>query len=283
MKKILLPTDFSENAWNAISYAVQLLKKEECIFYLMNTYTPVIYKTEYSLHSSSYLSLDEYYRKASMEGLEEVESRIKESFPNARHWFEKISSFNLLNEEIREQVKEKGIDLVIMGTKGATGADEILFGTHTVHAIKRALCPILAIPSGFKYRDPENILFPTDFEINYSPQRLQIFREIASENAKRVNILHVPFDYPPHPALEEGKDILSEYLEGLPLEFHTLKSKTVPEGIYAFQEQEPTDMLVMISNKHNFLENILFLPVINEIGFHVKVPFLVIPSGKYNT
>ena len=49
MKKILLPTDFSDNAWNAIEYALKLFKDEVCTFYLLNTYTPAVYNIEYVL------------------------------------------------------------------------------------------------------------------------------------------------------------------------------------------------------------------------------------------
>src|SRR5690606_13598833 len=147
MKKILLPTDFSENAFNAIKYAVQLFKKEKCTFFLLNTYTPVLYDSDYILYSpASSLSLDEVYKNNSQSGLEKVEKRILAEFPNDLHSFKLISSFSLLNEEIKEQVKTRNIDLVVMGTQGATGAVQILFGTHTVHAIKRAICPVLAIP-----------------------------------------------------------------------------------------------------------------------------------------
>jgi nucleotide-binding universal stress UspA family protein len=57
----------------------------------------------------------------------------------------------------------------------------------------------------------------------------------------------------------------------------------VPEAIDDFQKNNPIDLLVMVNNKHSFFENILFRPVVNEIGFHVKIPFLVIPSENYNS
>ena len=57
MKKILLPTDFSDNANNAISYAVQLYKNEKCNFILLNTYTPIIYQVEFLQASSPQLEV----------------------------------------------------------------------------------------------------------------------------------------------------------------------------------------------------------------------------------
>ncbi|UJH91367.1 universal stress protein [Antarcticibacterium sp. 1MA-6-2] len=168
MKRVLLPTDFSQNAFNAIRYAIQLLWNEECTFYLLNTYTPVLYDSVFILYNSSSLSLDEIYNENSLKGLEKIEEKIRQDYNNKKHCFEKIAEFNLLNESIREIVKDQNIDMVVMGTKGATGAEQILFGTHTVHAIKRIKCPLLAIPSGFHFKLPHNILFPTDYDVNYT-------------------------------------------------------------------------------------------------------------------
>lgn len=283
MKKILLPTDFSENAYNAIKYAVQLFKYEECTFYLLNTYTPILYDSDYILYNSPKLSLEEIYRENSKRGLEKVIDRITREFPNARHIFDKVSAFNMLNEEIREQVKNKDIDLVVMGTQGATGAAQVIFGTHTVHAIKRAICPLLAIPSFYEFRLPENILFPTDYEINYTQKHLNLLRDIAEGNAAKIHILNVHFGFPLERNQERAKKILAEYFNEINHRFNSVEKDTVTAGIYHFQSEHSIDMLAMISNKHSFFENLLFRPVINEIGFQIKIPFLVIPSGKYNT
>lgn len=284
MKRILLPTDFSENAYNAIKYAVQLFHKEEVIFYLLNTYTPVFYDSDFVLYSpSSSLSLDEIYKQNSQKGLLKIKDRVAEEHPNSLHTMECISSFSLLNEEIKEQVKSKNIDLVIMGTQGATGAAQILFGTHTVHAIQKAIVPILAIPSNCSYSTPKNILFPTDYDVNYTRDHLSLLKHIARENDSKIHILHVLFGNPVKEKQEEAKKILEDFLKDSHHAFYSVERNTVTEGIYDFQRNKEIDIIVMISNKHSFFENLLFRPVINEIGFNVKKPFLVIPSGKYNS
>ena len=284
MKKILLPTDFSENALNAIRFALQLFPTEACTFYLLNTYTPVLYDSEYILYSpTSSLSLDELYRNNSIKGLEKIRKQITEDFPNSMHKYEIISSFSLLNEEIKVQVSSLQIDLVVMGTQGATGAAQILFGTHTVHAIKRTTCPLLAIPSGCSFTKPENILFPTDYEINYTAEHLKLLKDLANANGSVIHVLHVLFGLPLGEKQEKAKRLLANYLENTSHHFYSIQKNTVTEGIYDFQKEHNIDLLVMISNKHSFFENLLFRPVINEVGFRVKTPFLVIPSGKFNT
>lgn len=283
MIKILLPTDFSGNAYNAITYAVALFENEECIFYLLNTYTPVLYDTEYMLYSPSPLSLHEIYRNKSLEGLEEVEMQINKDLPNSKHQWELVSSFNMLSDEIKIQVKEKKIDLVVMGTQGATGAKMILFGTHTVHAIQKTSCPLLAIPSGFKFKTLKNILFPTDYDLKFTDTHLNFLKKLIEKQASTIHIVKVYFGIPLDTEQEKSKKFLDDYFKNIPHKFHDIEKSSVPEGIVEFQNKNPVDLLVMISNKHSFFENLLFRPVINEIGFQIKIPFLVIPSGKYNS
>lgn len=279
MKKILLPTDFSENSYNAIRYAVQLFSQEKCAFYLLNTYTPILYDNEYLVYSSTQPTLTEIYKNNSAKGLNRILKRVKKNFQNEKHEFHKISSFNILTDEIKEQVKEKEIDLIVMGTKGATGADEILFGSNTVQAIKKAKCPLLAIPAHFEFTRPKNILLPTDYEADLPPL-LGILKEITTTYSANIHILHVYFGTELSEEQEKRKKALSKTFKDNGHHFYSIADKSVPQAIYDFQEDNAVDMLVMINNKHSFFENLLFRPVINEIGFHVKVPFLVIPSEK---
>ncbi len=149
MKKIILPTDFSYNAYNAICYTMNLLKDEEVTFYLLNTYTPAIYQTEYLLHSPGQIGLGDIYQSDSLNQLEELKKQLEKEFKNPKHTIIPHSAFNILVDEVSAMVASEEADLVIMGTQGATGAKEIFLGTHTVHVIKKATCPVIAIPTDF--------------------------------------------------------------------------------------------------------------------------------------
>ena len=180
MKNILLPTDFSENSWNAIKYALQLFKDETCKFYLLNTYTPLIYHVEYVVIEPTQLGILDNVRETSLKNLQDFKTRMESEFKNPKHNIGPIGAFNMLIPEIVDVVKNKAINYVVMGTKGATGASEILFGSNTVHVFKSVKCPILAIPNGFEFEKPHEILFPTDYEIDYKPYHLKSIIEIAS-------------------------------------------------------------------------------------------------------
>ncbi|MEC8830812.1 MAG: universal stress protein, partial [Bacteroidota bacterium] len=136
MQKILIPTDFSENAWNAIDYAMQLFRNRRCTFYLLNTYTPVIPSSRFMAKMIDGVRIVDAVRENSEQGLSRTVERIKTKYGNPNHSFETISSFNLLVEEVKDIVDTFGINLVVTGTKGASGVDEVFMGSNTVRIIK---------------------------------------------------------------------------------------------------------------------------------------------------
>jgi len=279
MKRILLPTDFSDNSWNAITYAVELFKDEACTFYLLNTYTPVIYHVEYVLGYPAQFGLGDAVRNTSQENLNELVLKLSDKFGNnPKHKFETSARFDTLISGIKDFVEAHNIDLIIMGTKGATGAEGVLFGSNTVHVFKEIKCPIMAIPSNFKFEAPHEILFPTDLEVNYKNSLLNILQEIASSHHSRVNAMHVSTGNKLTDYQENNKLNLESIFKNTAYLFHNIKSMNILEAINEFQMKHKINLLVMINNKHSFFENLFFKNTINQIGFHLNIPFLVIPS-----
>lgn len=278
MKNILLPTDFSENSWNAIKYALQLFKNQSCKFYLLNTYTPVVYHLEYVMVEPAQFGMINDVREKSLQDLDTFKTRIKNEFNNPKHTIETISAFNTLITEIKDIVESKAIDYVVMGTTGASGVKEILFGSNTVHVFKNVKCPILAIPSDFNFETPREVLFPTDYEISYKPYHLKPIIDIISLHPTILNILYMSYGYDLSDQQKKNKKILENYFEKVSHLFHNVSNQTVAEGIANFQLKTRINLLIMINNKHSFFENLFFKSTVNQIGFHLNVPFLVIPA-----
>lgn len=277
MKRILLPTDFSDNSLKAINYALKMFKNIKCKFYLVHTYMPPVYNMEYLMGSPGLIGLGDIMQETSMTQLEELKNRLEKEYHNPEHNLVVHTAFNTLVNEVMETVESEGIHLVVMGTKGATGAEEILFGTNTVHVIKKAHCPVLAIPPNFEYENPLKILFPTDFEIEFNMERLAPLLEIADEHGSQINVLHVSTGYELTPEQEKQKKGLEKIL-GTKALFHDVPDNEIINAINGFQAKEKINLLVMVQNKHTFMERLFIEPVIKKIGFHVTIPFLVIPQ-----
>ncbi|MFD2724679.1 universal stress protein [Hyunsoonleella rubra] len=278
MKKILLPTDFSENSWNAIAYASKLFKNEACKFYLLNTYTPAVYHVDYVLVEPAQFGMYDAVKENSLEQLNDFKSRMEREFKNPKHTIETLAVFNTLVTEIKDVVNKEGIDYVVMGTKGATGAKEILFGSNTVHVFKNVKCPIIAIPDGFSFEKPHEVLFPTDYDIAYEDYHLKPIVDVVSLYNTRLNILNVSYGYDLSETQKANKNILEERFKHQSHLFHSVSNQNVPDAITKFQIKTKINLLIMINNKHSFFENLFFKSTINQIGFHLKIPFLVIPS-----
>ncbi len=278
MKKIIIPTDFSDNAYHAFTYASRLFEDEPCTFYLMHTFTPSIYQTEYVLHSPGQIGLGDFYQTDSDERLAEMKERAETQFKNPKHKLYTHSAFNVLVDEILDMVEKEEADLVIMGTQGATGAKEIFLGTHTVHVIKKAKCPVIAIPSEFDYKAPKEILFPTDFEVDYTEKHFSALFNIADLYKSRIEVLHISTGIELTPKQKENKAKLEALIGTRSTRYHDVPSQEIIEGINQFQKTQEVQMLAMIQNKHTFLERLFIEPVIKKIGFHVTIPFMVIPD-----
>ncbi len=277
MTRILLPTDFSENALTAIRYALTLYKDLKCTFFLLNSYMPPVYHTEYLMGSPAQIGLGDIVQQNSQDNLEALKNTLEKEFNNPLHTFITHSALNVLSSEITRTVEAEKIDIIVMGTQGASGAKEILLGTNTVHVIKNAKCQVLVIPSSFEYEAPEQILFPNDFEVWLDKKSLEQLLKITHSHISQVNVMHVYTGDELNPIQEKNKEQLAKVLSESGF-FHEVPSNEVIAAINEFQIKQKINLLVMIQNKHTFFERLFIEPVIKKIGFHVTVPFLVIPQ-----
>ncbi|NNK76627.1 MAG: universal stress protein [Maribacter sp.] len=278
MKTILIPTDFSANAWNTISFAMRFLESERCTFYFLHTYTPAFYRMDYVLGGPEFSAIPDKGVDASLSGLEKTLEAVKKQFGNPNHIYETISAFNVLTDEINELIGTKSIDLIIMGTQGASGAKEIFLGTNTVHVIRKATIPILVIPSGFTFTPFKKILFTADYWSKYHRNELYTAIEIAKKFNAEITVLHIKEEYDLTKAQEENKAYLSLCLAQVNYEFKEERGTFMPDAVIDYLEEHPYDLLVMMNRKHSFFERMLTRQHVDQIGFHVQVPFLVIPD-----
>lgn len=283
MKRILLPTDFSIDSYNAIEYAMQLLKHDVCEFYVLHTYSVPIVSAGSMLDSYSALVMQDIAKKTADEKLEALENRVVEKFDNDNHTITTVASLNILVDEMLNMVKEHNIDYVVMGTKGASGAKEIFIGTNTMYAIKKLKCPLLAVPSEFKYEPLTEILFPTDYKLDSKNQYLSMLRELCDSNNSRIHFLNAYYGTPLTEEQKETQGFLDAFFIDNAHIFELTEETDIVSAVEKFQAKKKINFVVMIHNKHTFFENLLFKPVINQIVYHTNVPFLVIPSAEKQT
>ena len=274
-RKILIPTDFSDNSWSAIGYALKLYANEECTFFLLNSTT-----IKASTLSNLSNKLLEIMKDDAMKELLEIKDLVEINNENANHDFQIILSSEDLKKAIKNAIKEWNIDLIIMGTKGATGAKEFFFGSNTVHIIKSIKdCPVLVVPDEYDFVVPSQIAFPTDYNRYYDIKEIKPLMQLADLYNSKIRIVHINEEEELNDVQDYNLFELQSYLIEYENSFHWMpKYAKKAVEINDFIAELGIDILAMVNYKHSFIEKILREPVIKKIGFQPKIPFLVIPE-----
>lgn len=274
-RHILIPTDFSANSWGSIGYGLKLFKDVECSFYLLNATT---LKTSTMSNLSN--KLLKTMKDNALKELKEMKDIVEHNNANANHDFKIILSGEELKRAIKIAIKEWNVDLVIMGTKGATGAKEFFFGSNTVRAIKDiSECSILIVPEDYNFIEPKQIAFPTDFNRFYDDKEMQPLKQFADLYNSKIRILHINEAEELNDVQEYNLSILQDHLRDYEHSLHWMpKYAKKAVEITNFIEELEIDILAMVNYKHSFIESIINEPIIKKIGFQPIVPFLVIPE-----
>lgn len=276
-RKILLPTDFSKNAWYAMTYALELYKNYTCDFHILNVFsaTSNIFDSLINMEPGS-----ELYEKAKLKsenGLAKVLDMISLlDAKNPKHHFEVVSKFNNPVEAIKHFVDEKDIEVIVMGTKGETDSRTKVFGGVAVDVMEKVRnCPVIVVPEQAKHNAPKEIVFPTDFKTHFKKHELNYLVELAKNCDAFVKVLHVKKEEKLKALQLNNKKLLEEYFEDISCSFHTLSDIEIPAAINCFVESRDSDMVAFINRKHAFFGSILTNPLVKELGYTSKVPLLV--------
>ena len=162
MKTIFVPTDFSDNADNALYFAIELAKKQNAKLVLIHAFQLpiVVAAVPYDIINNEKLELKK-----------EAENNLKAQCLKIKHsgnlTYEYILEEGPAVDVILKHAKEKKADIIIMGTKGASGLKAVLFGSITESVIEKTELPVLAIPNKTKFSTPiKTITFATNYNLN---------------------------------------------------------------------------------------------------------------------
>ena len=277
MKNILIPTDFSENSWNAIEYGLSFFKKTSCTFYFLHV-SPYQGVSHGITKESIRLLFEDPPTLTVKEQFQRLLKKIEQLALNTKHRFYTVHEHIFFIDAIRKQVEEKEIDCILMGTKGASGIKEKTVGSNTGDVITKVKCPVLVIPENARYTKPKEVAFPTDYNIYYKSRVLTTITNILTTNDAALRVLHVSKKEQKLSSLQKkNKDFLDDYLEDeVSHSFHFLTNPNIEEALQCFVESRNIDMITMIAKNLNFFQRILFHPTVEKISYHTTIPFLVL-------
>lgn len=282
MKKLLVPTDFSDCAERAVNFAVQSAKLLPVEVVLLTTYeiSGNIY-TDYMGANKEFNQsmIDEAYNKLMQR---KADILVQEGVDVKAVFYR-----GTLKDGIDETIANEKTELIVMGTTGASGLDARIWGSKTASIIGHSSIPVLAIPKDYTWKKPERVLIVTNhFEKEHSI--LDFIFELA--NLYMADVHAVVFsdedDDLPEKIIDHGKRIRDyekflkkQYYEST-LQAGNLFGTDFETTIEKYAEENNVDMLVMVTYKRSLWDRIFHPSITKRMSYHTHLPLLAIPVSK---
>ncbi|NJL13727.1 MAG: universal stress protein [Microscillaceae bacterium] len=169
MKTILVPTDFSDPANNALSLAVQMAQKTQGEVILLNVIEPI--KSYVAATDGMYIdaSVEQKYLDYLKENAQLQMDILKDKAEFTQANIRTEVSLGTIFSAIQDKVSRESVDLIVMGTQGVSGLDEILIGSNTEKVVRTAPCPVLAVKEKRDLSEFKNLLFATSLKKRTTP------------------------------------------------------------------------------------------------------------------
>ncbi len=268
MKKIIIPTDFSESAHRAARYALTIFG-DSASYVLVNAYQVP--------HSGNtmLISIADILKRDSEQLLKEQLIRLEDEFPHLTDHLTISAEMGQADTAVRKMVVNNGIDMVVMGTTGATGLKGALVGSVASAVMQQVPCAVLAIPQGVEPQLPSSILFAADNHSLSQDQCPEALAYIAKRSSSKVLILNILSDKDTSGATERTP---INTFSGIDHSFHFETGKDVGETITKFALKNNVGLLAMVRRKKDLFANLFGHSNTREMMQSTKLPLLVLPS-----
>ncbi len=276
-KRILIPTDFSANAFNAIAYAMGLLQDRLCTFYIYHTY----YLTASTQGNPLFPTPEASEYRSAREGvnseMESVKDRITALSNPQKHILNFDFEYGFLLDLLQQKAQKENIDLIVMGTRGVTNDREVAYGRNAIDVMEKLRqCPVMAIPSNVDYKELSEIVFPTDFRAKWDRKELDMLLQIAQTANAPLRFLHLGEERYLDATQKENKTWLEGHFATWEHSHHWLPKGDVAEGTLQFVKHRKSAMIAFVNRKHWFFRNIFSNPLVKALGVHATVPLLAL-------
>ncbi|MFZ9588362.1 MAG: universal stress protein [Chitinophagaceae bacterium] len=276
MKLIVVPTDFSPLADNALKYGIDLATAMGSSLMIVHVYQIPISYSEVPLIT---VSIEEI-KKASEDRLAEIKHNI-ETITAGKLVVYTESRLGDVGDEINKLTKTLQPFAVVMGSRGVTGAGKFFLGSNSLSVISRTNTPVIVVPPGGRFLPYKKIGLTTDFKevINKTP--VVPIRALVSFFNAELHVLHVDYKQRNfNPDVPEQTLNLDMLLTGMNPTYDFIENKDVNEGINDFAEKNNIDLIVTLPQKHSFLESLFEKSLTRELLHHTHIPVMCIKNDK---
>jgi nucleotide-binding universal stress UspA family protein len=270
MKKILVPCDFSETALQAYDFAMNLATKANAEVLVLKVFDlPFLYETTFG-------TTPQYFDPGVLKDIE-ADAYIAFEKMKARHARQEMVSFTTLRGAvtftINQFAEDKKVDLIVMGTQGATGLKEYWIGSNTEKIVRYAKMPVVVIRKSFDVGRIKNIVFPSTMQMNQKDLIMHI-KQLQLFFSARLHVLLVNTPGNMLRSTDE-MDMMEEFARHYALNDYTLNTRndfSEQDGIINFAHEIKADMITMGTHGRRGLAHLFMGSVTEDVVNHVDCP-----------
>lgn len=276
MKRIIIPTDFSAHATQAIEYCHRLFEGEEVTWVLLHTFGADVYTSAASMGLKADTSAMDTLLQASDSRLQQLKETLQHTFKQDNFTYEVVSRYDFLPDAINFLLSESPAFMVAMGTQGATGAKEIFLGSNAVRIMEKVTgTAVFAIPEQASFVTPRKIALATTYSHLPVDSQMEVFKHFARVFKTEVTMIHISDEVRLNEKQVQYRNWLQQALREHDPAIYTLNNTHIGKAIEEYIENTNTDLLGIISRKHGFFESLLKKSTLKALGYHSKIPLLV--------
>jgi nucleotide-binding universal stress UspA family protein len=269
MQKILVPCDFSEQAISAFKFAIDLASESNREVHLLHVIElPVMHDTM----MMPALSFEATLLKELNEHAETRFQNLQQEFVSEKPVITKIH-FGNTSMMILDYIKDEEIDLVVMGTKGASGIRELFIGSNAERIVRGAVCPVITVRKYEKLHGIKNIVFPNSLELD---QEDLIGHVKALQDFLKATLHIVWINTPGNFTGDVVTQLkLKEFAKRYMLKDYTLNvfNDTLEElGVVNFAHMIKADMIAMGTHSRKGLTHMVMGSVTEDVVNHIDCP-----------
>lgn len=271
MKNILVPFDFSHHSRNALDYAAQLAAKSNAKLCVFHAYD----RSEV---------LEGVKVATTVSAMEDTQAKLSKQFGlSAENISGKVVQGEFI-EEVLEFMEGKNFDLIVVGTRGASGLRELLVGSYTVNLMQEVRgIPMLVVPEKADFNPLKNVLLCSDLHEIADDDALDLVKELAMMFEADVRLAHVEkgSGQPTYEKVLEKRREMHIFEPEVDCTYKRIVASDFLAGIkYYMDKKGDNDLVAMVYRTHSFIETIFGMNHTHEMAYHTTVPLLVLPESK---
>jgi len=275
IRRIAIPTDYSDTAKVAMRHAIQLAKH-------FSADITLIHVTEESAYSGIFTtSLSDYEQteKAKLR-LQEEAHRIEQEF--GINVSQEVRSGRIY-DQIVEAANDAGADMIVMGTHGVSGWAEFFAGSNAFRVVTQATCPVLTIQGHTPSEGFKNIIVPFD-RTPETRQKVRYAAALAKKYGAKLHLASLLLEDSPAIRAEFAHKVkqVTDYLEreGIAHEENTLVGNNLATMTMNYAESKKGDLVVIMTEQEFNVTGFLVGPFAQQIVNHCKLPVLSISAEE---